>query len=101
MVAPQQPVPPVPREGLERVREIHRRHGHLPVHLRRDPNIAIAITSPNWDTFSAWEWRPEQCAGYLDDADWDRDWAPAASLDDEDDNKEEDDEDEDEGGVGV
>jgi hypothetical protein len=88
-------VPPVPREGPERVKEIHMLRALLPMDLRRDP--AFAIASPKWDTFSAWEWRPEQRASYLGDVDWDRQWAPEASSDD-DDNEEED---EDEGGVGV
>jgi hypothetical protein len=61
------PVPPVPRNGLERVREIHRRRGLLPMHLRHDP--AFDIGSPNWDTFSRWELRPDRRAGYLGDAD--------------------------------
>jgi hypothetical protein len=63
--------------------------------LRRDP--AFVIASPKWDTFSAWEWRPERRASYLGDVDWDRQLAPEASLDDDDDEEE----DEDEGGVGV
>jgi hypothetical protein len=44
------PGPPVPRDGLEHVREIRRRRGLLPMHLRRNP--AFDIASPNWDTFS-------------------------------------------------
>jgi hypothetical protein len=44
------PVLPVPRDGPERRREIHRRQAHLPMHLRRDP--AFDIESLNWDTFS-------------------------------------------------
>jgi hypothetical protein len=66
------------------------------MHLHRDPDFAI--TSPNWDNFSTWEWCLERRAGYLSDADWDRDWAPTASSDDDDEDK---DEDEDEEGIGV
>jgi hypothetical protein len=72
------------------MREIRRRRGLLPIALRRDPDFAI--TSPNWDTFARWEWCPDWGAGYLDDADWDRNWAPAASFDN---NKEEDEDDDD------
>jgi hypothetical protein len=60
-------VPPVPRDGLECVREIRRRYALLPMHLRRDPVFDIA--SLNWDTFSWWELRLDRCAGYLGDAD--------------------------------
>jgi hypothetical protein len=45
------PVPPIPREGPERVPEIMRRRALLPPHLRRDP--AFAITSSVWDTFGS------------------------------------------------
>jgi hypothetical protein len=58
--------------------------------LRRDPDFAI--TSLNWDTFAGWEWHPDRRAGYLNDADWDRDWVLAASSDN--DNEEEDEGDE-------
>jgi hypothetical protein len=51
--------------------------------MRRDS--AFDIMSPNWDTFSRWEYRPERRVGYLGDADWDRDWAPVAPSDDDDD----------------
>jgi hypothetical protein len=57
----------------------------------------FAIASPNWDTFVRWEWRSDRPAGYLGDADWDRNWVPAASSssssddDDEDTDNEEDD----------
>jgi hypothetical protein len=51
------------------------------MHLRCDLDFAIA--SPDWDTFSAWEWCPERRAGYLGDADWDREWALEASSDDD------------------
>jgi hypothetical protein len=37
------------------------------MHLRHNPDFAI--TSPNWDTFAVWEWRPDRRAGYLGDAD--------------------------------
>jgi hypothetical protein len=57
------PVPPVPREGKERVLEIRRRHALLPPSLRRDP--AFAIESGAWDTFARWEWNAERRAGYL------------------------------------
>jgi hypothetical protein len=43
------PVPPVPLDGRERMREIRRRRALLPRALRRDPDFAIA--SPNYDTF--------------------------------------------------
>jgi hypothetical protein len=67
------------------------------MHLQRDP--AFAIESTNWDTFSRWEVRPDRCAGYLGDVDWDRSWEPVVSSDDEDEDKDDDDdmaEDEDE-----
>jgi hypothetical protein len=59
-----------------RVHEIRRQRALLLMHLRRDPDFAI--TSPNWETFAAWEWRPDLRIGYLGDADWDRKWAPIA-----------------------
>jgi hypothetical protein len=61
------PVPPVPRDGPERRREIRRWWALLPMHLRRDP--AFDIESLNWDTFSQWEVRPDRLAGYLSDVD--------------------------------
>jgi hypothetical protein len=42
------PVPPVPRDGPERVREICWRRALLPMHLWRDP--AFDIWSSAWDT---------------------------------------------------
>jgi hypothetical protein len=39
------PIPPVPREGPERIQEIRRWRALLPMHLRRDPDFTIA--SPN------------------------------------------------------
>jgi hypothetical protein len=64
------------------------------MHLRRDP--AFDIASPNWDTFSRWELRPDRHASYLGDDDWDHDWAPIVSSDDDnDDDKDEDEEEED------
>jgi hypothetical protein len=80
------PVPHVLRDGPERVREIRRRRALLPQALRCDP--AFNIASPNWDTFSRWELRPDRRAGYLGEADWDPNWAPIASSDDEGDNGE-------------
>jgi hypothetical protein len=41
------PVPPVPRDGPERVQEIHHRRTLLTPALRRDP--VFAIKSPAWD----------------------------------------------------
>jgi hypothetical protein len=57
------------------------------MHLRRDP--AFAIKSTNWDTFSRWEVRPDRCADYLGDVDWDRSWEPIVSSSDEDDRDDE------------
>jgi hypothetical protein len=48
------------------------------------PAYASAVGSrlrhhvPNWETFAAWEWRPDLRIGYLGDADWDQKWAPIA-----------------------
>jgi hypothetical protein len=74
-------MPSVPREGSERVQEILQRRAFIPPHLRRDQ--AYVIASLNWNTFSRWEWNVERCAGYLGDVDWDRQWVPEASSDDE------------------
>jgi hypothetical protein len=63
------------------------------MHLRRDP--AFNIRSPNWDTFSRWELRPDRRVGYLDDAYWDPDWAPVISSDDNNDDEDDDNDDED------
>jgi hypothetical protein len=75
--------------------EIHRRRVLLPHALRRVPDFAIS--SPNWDTFSRWEWRSDRPAGCLGDAYRDRDWRPVASSSDDDDggDNKEDDKDED------
>ena len=43
------PVPPVPREGLEREDEILRRREELPEDLRDHPSFAV--TSSHWDTW--------------------------------------------------
>jgi hypothetical protein len=87
-------VPLVPRDGPERQPEIHRRRALLPMHLRRDP--PFDIESLNWDKFFRWEVRPDWRAGYLGDVDWDRNWEPVVSSNDEDkDDKDDDDEDED------
>jgi hypothetical protein len=64
------PIPPVPRDGQERMREIRRLRALLLMELRCDPTFDIA--SPNWDTFSRWELCPDRHAGYLGDADWDQ-----------------------------
>jgi hypothetical protein len=56
--------------------------------LRRDPYFTIVF--PNWDTFSQWEWRPDRRASYLGDANWDRNWTPAASSSSHDDDDEDD-----------
>jgi hypothetical protein len=61
------------------------------VHLRHDR--AYTITSPNWDTFTSWEWDAERRAGYL--SDWDRLWVLEASSSKNDDDKEEDDKEDD------
>jgi hypothetical protein len=82
------PVPPVPRGGPERRREIRQRRALLPMHLWRDP--AFAIESTNWDTFSHWEMCPDRRAGYLGDVDWDRSWEPVVSSDDEDEDDDDD-----------
>jgi hypothetical protein len=83
------PVPPVPREGKERVLEIRRRHALLPPTLRRDP--AFTIESGAWDTFARWEWNAERRAGYLGNTYW----VPEEySSGDEDEAFKEDDEDE-------
>jgi hypothetical protein len=74
--------------------EIRRWRDLLPRALRWDPDFAIS--SPNWDTFSQWEWHPDRRAGYLSDANWARDWSTVASSDDNsdgDDYDEEEDED--------
>jgi hypothetical protein len=89
------PIPPVPRDGPERVQEIRRRWAFLPMHLRRD-DPAFDIGSSAWDTFSRWELRPDRRAGYLGDAEWDHNWEPVVSSkddDDEDDDNEDDDDD--------
>jgi hypothetical protein len=52
----------------------------------------------NWDTFVAWEWRPDRRTGYLGDADWDQSWVSTASSHDDED---EDDDHEGQGGIGV
>jgi hypothetical protein len=86
-------VPPVPREGQDRVLEIHRRRALLPPALRRDP--AFAIESGAWDTFARWERNTERRAGYLGDTNWDRAWVPGdyssgdkdEAFEEEDDNK--------------
>jgi hypothetical protein len=86
------PVPPVPREGQERVLEIRRHCALLPPTLRRDP--AFSIGSGAWDTFARWEWNAERHAGYLGDTDWDRAWVPEDySSGDKDEDFEEDDDD--------
>jgi hypothetical protein len=54
----------VPREGHERRDEIRRRSILRP-DLRDDP--AYGMNSPNWDTFSSWEYDPRRRAGYLGD----------------------------------
>jgi hypothetical protein len=51
------------------------------MHLRHDP--AFHIGSLNWDTFSWWDVRPDRRAGYLSDTNWDRNWEPVVSSDDE------------------
>jgi hypothetical protein len=61
--------------------------------LRRDP--AFDIASPNWDTFSRWELRPDRHAGYLGDADWDPNCAPVVSSSSDNDNGEDKDDNED------
>jgi hypothetical protein len=70
------------------VREIRRRRALLPTHLRRDP--ASDIGSLNWDSFSRWELRPDWRTGYLGDADWDRNWEPVVSSDDDEFNEDKD-----------
>jgi hypothetical protein len=59
------PMPPVPCDGMERVREIHRRRALLPMHLWWDP--AFDIRSSAWDTFSWWELRPDRRPGWAPD----------------------------------
>jgi hypothetical protein len=82
----------MPREGQERVLEVHRRRALLPPALWRDP--AFVIGSGAWDTFARWEWNTERRAGYLGDTDWDRAWVPEdySSGDEDEDFEEEDDE---------
>jgi hypothetical protein len=50
------------------------------------------IESLNWDTFSRWEVHPDRRVGYLGDVDWDHNWEPVVSSDDEDSDEDEDDE---------
>jgi hypothetical protein len=47
------PVPPVLREGQERVLEIRRCRALLPPVLRRDPAFAIELGA--WDMFARWK----------------------------------------------
>jgi hypothetical protein len=56
------------------------------------------IESLNWDTFSRWEARPDRRAGYLGNVDWDRNWEPVVSSNDEksDEDADEDDDEDDE-----
>jgi hypothetical protein len=58
------------------------------MHLQHD--LAFDIGSLNWDTFSRWEVRPDRRAGYLGDVDWDSNWEPIVSSDNEDSDKDKD-----------
>jgi hypothetical protein len=63
------------------------------MHLRCDPAFDIGYL--NWDTFSRWEVRPDRRVGYLGDVDWDHNWEPVVSSDDEESDEDADDDDED------
>jgi hypothetical protein len=69
------------------------------MHLRCDPTFDIG--SPNWDSFSRWELRPDRRAGYLGDADWDPNWVPVMSSSNDEDDDDEDEEDDNDDRVPV